>query len=209
LVPQALGLHLSALSEGLISQNDFNSDIFGYIDFGTYTSGYCQVQFSKLSSHYSDSVSVGMYHLAKTLEPHLKKTFNYEPNDLSELLHHLRAGFINHRDTKGKALKIDLLEESNIFIPETFKEVFTWIENNWRPNSMQLFISGGGAKYLLSFLKSKYPHVKLLHQQEKDPAKKPTPANIKKADEKAIFDVVRGYLAYGLSQTVEGETEVA
>lgn len=194
IVPQALGLHLRAISADLIKESLFSTDIVGYIDAGTFTVGFCQIQFNKLSAQYSDSVSKGMYHLAMKMAPFLKQQFNFEPNDISELLHHLKVGYINHRDFKGKDLKINLLEESVPFIDETFKDVVNWINLNWKPNSMQLFISGGGAKYLLPYLQRKYPQIKLLNPVHDG---KHTPANLYKASEAAIFDVVHGYLAYG------------
>lgn len=204
IVPQALGLHLRAISADLIKESVFSTDLVGYVDFGTFTSGNCLIQFNKLASQYSSSVSKGMYHLATKMAPYLKEQFNFEANDISELLHHFKAGFINHRDFKGKNFKIDLHDESMSFIDETFKDVVTWINTNWKPNSMQLFISGGGAKYLLPYLKRKYPHVKLLNPIKTTGDNNVTNGNIQKASEAAIFDVVLGYAAYG-NQKKHGE----
>jgi hypothetical protein len=200
IVPQALGLHLRAISAELIKDSLFATDIVGYIDVGSFTSGFCQIQFNKLAAQYSDLVSKGMFHLATNMAPFLKEQFNFESNDISELLHHLKVGYINHRDFKGKDLKIDLLEESIPFIDETFKDVVNWINKNWRPNSMQLIISGGGAKYLLPYLQRKYPHIRLLNPVELSKGAsggKVTSASFHKASEAAIFDVVHGYAAYG------------
>lgn len=203
IVPQALGLHIRALSANLIKQSIFETDVIGYADFGTFTSGFCQIQFNKLSAQYSSSVSKGMFHLASNMAPILKQNFNFEANDMSELLHHMKVGYINHRDFKGKDLVINLLEESTPFIDETFKDVVNWINKNWKPGSMQLYISGGGAKYLLPYLKRKFPHIKLLNPIEVKKGKSEgniTATSFLKASEAALFDVVLGYKAFAEKQ---------
>ena len=93
-LPQALGLHFNVLKMSQ-SKVDWETAIVGYIDIGTYTTGFAMVVYNNGSIANSDSVDIGMVHLADGLTEPLKKEFNLEYGEQCQLLKDLQVGKAN------------------------------------------------------------------------------------------------------------------
>jgi hypothetical protein len=186
--PQALGLHLSLQSRE--TRIDWSETIAGYVDVGTFSIGFCQIEFKNLSSVKSHGVNCGMSHLAKALKPKLKEKFNFETNEESHLLKSLRNGELNMFNHNGQRVSIDLHEEARDLAAITFKEAIDWFKSNWNYKAMHVFVSGGGGEYIFEQVKKVIPQAELMHKKSvKQTKRKLTVSEL----EPALFDVVNGY----------------
>lgn len=195
-IPQALGLYFSCLggpSRGL----NWKDQIVSFIDLGTYTCGMCSIEYGNLSSNHSDSVNIGMSHLAESVKKQLKTKYNISFKDQTRLLRGLRSGEINVFDPSGTKLTVDMYKETQTIVPETFAAILEWVNNHWEINNMYIFISGGGSRYLFNELKKTVPHIKLLNAQKLvKTTGKEVKDNAKDPIEKSIYDVVNGFSIY-------------
>lgn len=187
--PQAVGLFFSLCETQ--KDSNWNEAQTGLIDPGTHTTGYAVIEkgiYNNLKSADEKSVgaSAGMMKLAKSMKKELAEQYDWEPT-MPELLDALRIGHVEiYGDKPQKIIMKDIAQR---YVPQVYGDVVSEILEKWKgAKAIRVIISSGGGEYLADYVKKFIPHAQLLHK---------TKTAKDKINERALFDVVRGYAIFG------------
>ena len=185
-IPQVVGLHFANM---LHNKGNWNETKIAYVDPGTQTTGWAVMDEGIFQNVLSGGDNIGLNKLAKEIRTYLKERYDYETTDNTQILKALRKGSIDIR-SNGKKETVCLEEIANQFVPKGYGKLIDKIYEHWSgAKDMDIIVSSGGGRYLISALKRKFSACSLLHA--------PSKTNKKKTEnEEAIFDVVEGYAVY-------------
>lgn len=187
--PQAVGLYFSLL-ETQTDQN-WNEGQTGLIDPGTHTTGYAVIDKGsynnlKSANEKSKGASAGMMKLAKEMRGELAEQYDWHP-EIPELLEALRVGHVELLGEKPQ--RIILKDIAQRYVPTVYGDVVEEIVEKWdRAKAIRTIISSGGGAYIIDYVRKFIPHAQLLHK---------TRTAKDKMNDKALYDVVRGYRIFG------------
>lgn len=191
-IPQVIGLHFSNMLKNEKGPNWQELKI-GYIDPGTQTTGWAVMDDGIFQNLLSDGEDVGLIKLALEIKKYLKSKYDFTPTDNVVVLKALTKGYIDIWENNVQ-IRIDLVEVSQQFVPEVYKDVLNKILKMWnKAQDMHVVLSSGGGKYLINTVQKHIPHAVLLNK----------PLKIKKGSvdnsNEAIYDVTEGYAVYAES----------
>lgn len=181
---------------------------FGYIDPGTYTLGWVAISDGMYESVISDGRQVGLKKLGEHVQKYLSETYQWSPRSQADILAALTKGKLEVFD-KGKLIEIDLYEVSRQFINKIYGEVLNEIDKTWKgARDRRVYVGSGGGRYILELVQEKFPHAVLLSSTAKQRKSLADGYYDFIPNQSDVFDVVHGYLLYGLDQ-LETELEKA
>ena len=188
IAPQAAGLHFATLAAN--PRSGIEKLKVGYIDPGTYTTGFAIVENNTYVHRLSYGENVGLEKLAKRMKVYFKEQHNWEPQSIEQILKALRDGYLDIYNADGSKTKIDMREVARLFVPSIYTETFKNIVQKWDgARDTAVYVSSGGGEYIIDEVRKHIPHAQLMH------IKKNKKGDLSVNDD-AFFDVARGYAVF-------------
>lgn len=158
-------------------RNDFSKTLtgrHGYIDCGTYTTGFAMFEDRDFNKWESGGENIGASDLIKNVQ-----TYLYKEHGL-EVRYESARKAIERGSVALQGHELDLTDQIKRIARETFRSLLEQISSTWKQGKdANIYIGGGMAKVLITLFKEWFPHSVLLSD-----------------DEQCVYDVVDGYYVY-------------
>ena len=156
-MPQAIGLYFVALD----SFDDIGAGPTGFIDVGTYTTGFVVIEGNSVREWASGGATIGMHSVIEDLDRAIKERYGMKV-DRAET-----SRYLTQRRMRVRGNTIDLNATIEQIVQRSGDRLVKQIQKLWGDGKdLNVIVGGGGAETYFQSLSTVFPHARRLTQND-------------------------------------------